>query len=347
MLEQEKLSRETVEVDRLQSHFDHYIHRLTQSLERQALLAAPRVQKTSGGKTFATKSRYPYGNRGNSPASTGNLPPTRHLGNIAVSDVANRNDPDSPLHMGRNSTSQQGQRAILPAPISEDPNQYRAKYRWKDVARNNSKDGGSRGNDGKRRLRVDDSLGFGDDEDEEQKAVSADRTPTREAEQVREMRDFEGDIDVVGADQAGFANIEKLWDQPWATPRSVRYVSTSSGRMYGKMTTLLPLFSAQRPSRMPLLAKRTKRCATCSHTLIRPESKPHSTRFKIKIAAINYLPGVEIGARRLVGMPPRDTEGSAWHDGLTGVKVMGGRSEKLHANLEPGNIVCASHVLAS
>jgi hypothetical protein len=219
------VSRETVEVDRLQSHFDHYIHRLTQSLERQVLLAAPRVKKTSGTKTFATKSRYPYGTRGNSPASTGNLPPSRHLGNVAASAAASRKASDSPLQMGRNNSSQQGQRAILPAPISEDPNQYRAKYRWKDIARSDIIDGPSLETDGRRRLRADDSLVFYDDENETHAAVSAGGIPlTREAQQVREMMDFEGDINVTSADRSGFANIEKLWDQPWAAPRSVRYV---------------------------------------------------------------------------------------------------------------------------
>lgn len=214
-------------MDRLQSHFDHYIHRLTQSLERQALLAAPRAKKTSGTKTFATKSRYPYGNRGNSPASTGNLPPTRHLGDVAASTAASRKASDSPLQMGRSNPSQQGQRAILPAPISEDPNQYRAKYRWKDIARNESTDGSSLETGGRRRLRADDSLVFDDDENETHAAVSAGGIPlTREAQQVREMMDFEGDIDVTSADRSGSANIEKLWEQPWAAPRSVRYVKS-------------------------------------------------------------------------------------------------------------------------
>lgn len=222
VLEQEKVSRETVEVDRLQSHFDHYIHRLTQSLERQALLAAPRARKTSGGKSFATKSRYPYGNRGSSPASTGNVPPLRHLGSIAVSAAAGRKASESPLQMGRHGALP-GQRAVLPAPISEDPNQYRAKYSWKDVARNHDKDSMSRPSDGKRRGRADDSLVFGDNEDGAPMAVSTGGTLlTPEEEQIRAMRNYAGDIDVMGVGQSGFANIEKLWDQPWATSRLVK-----------------------------------------------------------------------------------------------------------------------------
>ena len=110
-----------------------------------------------------------------------------------------------------------------------------------------------------------------------------------------------------------------------------------------RVTSLLSLCSTQRPSRMPLLAKRTKRCPTCSHTLIRPESKPHSTRFKIKIAAINYLPGVEVGARSRVGRSPDVCGASEWHDGLTRTKISARQTENLHARLDPGNIVCMPH----
>ena len=230
VLEQEKVSKETVEVDRLQSHFDHYIHRLTQSLERQALLAAPRTKKSSGGKTFVAKSRYPYGIRGSSPVSTGNIPPSRHLGSIAVSATAIRKTSESPLQTGR-SVFQPGQRAVLPAPISEDPNQYRAKQSWRDVARGHSETTESRRSDEERRKRMDDSLVFEDDEDEASLAVSGGGTAlTREEEQIRAMRDYGGDINISGVEQSGFAGIEKLWDQPWASSRSVRYVANAPKR---------------------------------------------------------------------------------------------------------------------
>lgn len=118
-----------------------------------------------------------------------------------------------------------GQRAVLPAPISEDPNQYRAKYSWKDAGRNQDKDTISRRSDGKRRTRADDSLVFDDDEDGAHMAISPNRTSlTREGEQVRAMRDYAGDIDVMSVEQSGFANIEKVWDQPWAASRLVWYV---------------------------------------------------------------------------------------------------------------------------
>jgi hypothetical protein len=53
---------------------------------------------------------------------------------------------------------------------------------------------------------------------------------------------------------------------------------------------------------------------------------------------MNYLPGVEAGARRLIGRSSGEQESSSWRDGLTGARILGGRSEKMGADLEPGNI---------
>jgi dynactin-4 len=41
--------------------------------------------------------------------------------------------------------------------------------------------------------------------------------------------------------------------------------------------------------RVPLHTKESKRCPTCRHILIKPEQKPQSVRFKIKISATSYL----------------------------------------------------------
>lgn len=49
-----------------------------------------------------------------------------------------------------------------------------------------------------------------------------------------------------------------------------------------------------RPSRIPLRSKKTKRCSTCRHILIKPEQKAQSVRFKIKLVAANYLPAMSI-----------------------------------------------------
>ncbi|KAG8886213.1 hypothetical protein FRB97_006216 [Tulasnella sp. 331] len=49
-----------------------------------------------------------------------------------------------------------------------------------------------------------------------------------------------------------------------------------------------------RPLRMPLHSKKTKRCYSCRHILIKPEQKAQSVRYKIKLMAANYLPSVEV-----------------------------------------------------
>ncbi|POW08446.1 hypothetical protein PSTT_07525 [Puccinia striiformis] len=54
-----------------------------------------------------------------------------------------------------------------------------------------------------------------------------------------------------------------------------------------------------KPSRVPLRSKRTKRCPTCQHILIKPEQKAQSIRFKIKLIASNYLPLIELQRKRI------------------------------------------------
>lgn len=51
-----------------------------------------------------------------------------------------------------------------------------------------------------------------------------------------------------------------------------------------------------RPQRTHLRIKRSKRCRTCRHFLIKPEPKAQTTRFKIKLVARNYLPTITIAA---------------------------------------------------
>ncbi|ETN46526.1 uncharacterized protein HMPREF1541_00711 [Cyphellophora europaea CBS 101466] len=48
--------------------------------------------------------------------------------------------------------------------------------------------------------------------------------------------------------------------------------------------------SALRPMPTLLRTKRSKRCAACKHILVKPEFKPTSTRFRIKLIALNYIP---------------------------------------------------------
>lgn len=48
--------------------------------------------------------------------------------------------------------------------------------------------------------------------------------------------------------------------------------------------------STLRPMPTLLRTKRSKRCANCKHILVKPEFKPTSTRYRIKLIALNYIP---------------------------------------------------------
>ncbi|PWN29266.1 hypothetical protein BDZ90DRAFT_230163 [Jaminaea rosea] len=52
------------------------------------------------------------------------------------------------------------------------------------------------------------------------------------------------------------------------------------------------LHSTATPARVPLTTKKTLRCPTCRHILIKPDPKATSHRWKIKLSALNYLPEV-------------------------------------------------------
>lgn len=49
-----------------------------------------------------------------------------------------------------------------------------------------------------------------------------------------------------------------------------------------------------RPIANLLRTKRSKRCKTCRHILSKPEAKVQTTRFKIRLVALNYLPSITI-----------------------------------------------------
>lgn len=49
-----------------------------------------------------------------------------------------------------------------------------------------------------------------------------------------------------------------------------------------------------RPIANLLRTKRSKRCRTCRHILSKPESKVQTTRFRIRLVALNYIPSITI-----------------------------------------------------
>ncbi len=49
-----------------------------------------------------------------------------------------------------------------------------------------------------------------------------------------------------------------------------------------------------RPMPAPLTTKRAKRCKECRHILVKPEPKPTSTRHRIKLVALSYIPHISL-----------------------------------------------------
>ena len=49
-----------------------------------------------------------------------------------------------------------------------------------------------------------------------------------------------------------------------------------------------------KPTATLLRTKRSKRCRTCRHILVKPEAKVQSTRYKIKLVANNYVPAMTV-----------------------------------------------------
>lgn len=49
-----------------------------------------------------------------------------------------------------------------------------------------------------------------------------------------------------------------------------------------------------RPMPAPLTSKRAKRCKECRHILVKPEAKPSSTRYRIRLLALSYIPHVSL-----------------------------------------------------
>lgn len=83
------------------------------------------------------------------------------------------------------------------------------------------------------------------------------------------------------------ASLEQRWDNSWTTSL--------------KASDLQPL-------RLPLHAKRSKRCPQCTHILIKPEQKAQSVRFKIKLVAANYLPSITVSLPHLDQLAARPSD---------------------------------------
>lgn len=84
-------------------------------------------------------------------------------------------------------------------------------------------------------------------------------------------------------------------DQAISTMRTQGWESTASSVQRQEPPNHNAHFvSDLRPTAYLLRTKRSKRCRTCRHILSKPESKVQTTRFRIRLVALNYIPSISI-----------------------------------------------------
>ncbi|KAI9710777.1 MAG: hypothetical protein M1828_002119 [Chrysothrix sp. TS-e1954] len=66
-------------------------------------------------------------------------------------------------------------------------------------------------------------------------------------------------------------------------------VTSSEQRSSQTTPSTTRFYDALRPLQTKLRSKRAKRCRSCRHNLLRPDDRRMSTRFKIRLLAINYI----------------------------------------------------------
>ncbi|KAL8742895.1 MAG: hypothetical protein Q9190_004685, partial [Brigantiaea leucoxantha] len=77
--------------------------------------------------------------------------------------------------------------------------------------------------------------------------------------------------------------------------RTEGYSSTSSPSQRSEQRHHPIHFTSDlRPIPTLLCTKRAKRCRTCRHILVKPDSKVDSTRYRIRLLALNYIPTINI-----------------------------------------------------
>ncbi|KAF2275521.1 uncharacterized protein EI97DRAFT_494765 [Westerdykella ornata] len=81
--------------------------------------------------------------------------------------------------------------------------------------------------------------------------------------------------------------IERLRKEGWNA-------SVSPAQRLAQPNPNVRLASELRPVATLLCTKRGKRCATCRHILSKPEAKITSTRYKIKLLALNHVPRISV-----------------------------------------------------
>ncbi|KAH9969728.1 dynactin p62 family-domain-containing protein [Russula dissimulans] len=102
-----------------------------------------------------------------------------------------------------------------------------------------------------------------------------------------EISEYRSRVEVAGSKDAANVDFMRRLEE-------VSQVAALSQRWTNSWWTSTLRASELKPLRIPLHSKKTKRCPTCRHILIKPEQKAQSVRFKIKLVAANYLPAMTI-----------------------------------------------------
>lgn len=76
--------------------------------------------------------------------------------------------------------------------------------------------------------------------------------------------------------------------------RSEGWMGTASVAQNAEQRHVSMFTDDLRPLGPLLRTKRSKRCRACRHLLVRPEQKVQSTRFRIRLVALNYIPTISL-----------------------------------------------------
>lgn len=113
----------------------------------------------------------------------------------------------------------------------------------------------------------------------------ADKKVKSKKANFREARDALEGLQIMDPAKEG-ETIKKLQEEGWA--------GTTSLDQKAEQLSIAPFVSDLRPIAYVLRTKRSKRCKTCRHILSKPESKVQTTRFRIRLVALNYIPSITI-----------------------------------------------------
>ncbi|KAI9891132.1 MAG: hypothetical protein M1814_003331 [Vezdaea aestivalis] len=92
----------------------------------------------------------------------------------------------------------------------------------------------------------------------------------------------------------GFQLLLDTDDQEIQKLKSVGWTGTLSIEQQQNACTQARFVSEGRPFVPLLKSRRSKRCRSCKHILVKPDSKTQSTRFRIKLVATNYIPTIKM-----------------------------------------------------